>query len=132
MSIENAQSAGTEMISAMVSSLQEGRAAKITQQEELIRQGNLAGALDNARAYSAEVETQLSKSRLTVSMSEQNKVGAFTNIITLGFNRKAQNVCFAIMHELIALLEREQELAQQRIAELSQRRPVADGADLLD
>jgi hypothetical protein len=118
MSLEEISRNGRSVFSASIALLQKNRVAVITRQDELIAQGNLNEALDSARAYSRECEVTFSKSRLRLSTSEQNKVGWFVNAITLGFNRKAQNVCFSIMRELLVMLETEKLFAEQRLAEL--------------
>jgi hypothetical protein len=110
--------AAGEVIACAITLAQQKREKTIAQQDEMISQGNLAGAIDSARAYHNAYQVTAARSRLTLSASQQNKVGWFVNTITFGFNLKAQNVCFAAMRELLVVIESEEQLAQQRLAAL--------------
>jgi hypothetical protein len=117
MSLEILASA-SELIEGASQFLQNARAQSLKKQQELIAQNNLAGAIDNATDYLNDIARQVAHGRLTLALSEQNKVGAFVNALTLGYNRKAQNVLFALMRELLRLMEEEMDFAKERVAGL--------------
>jgi hypothetical protein len=118
---EEIREAGRGVVEAAVELLQKARAKALAEQDQLVAQGDIKGAVENARAYANDLEAQTAKCRMTVTLSEQNKVGWFVNAITLGYNRRAQNALFSLMHEVLRLIEAEQKLATERVTELQSK-----------
>ncbi|HEY9772695.1 MAG TPA: hypothetical protein V6C81_02675 [Planktothrix sp.] len=115
--------AGAEVIGAAAEALQNARATDVAEQNELLAQGDKAGAVAKAQAYKNKVDVELAKGRTTTAMSEQNQVGWLVNAMTFGYNGRAQKALFALMHEVIRLLEEEKVFADQRLTEVQAHQP---------